>query len=317
MRFQRDDAKIVMDAGEGHWICVDSQINSEDTTAMTWQLPGNIGTGQFVTHTMGGGLALTVSHVRLTRALHAKLEEPEKKVHLVFSIKGTSTNTTPYFKDGFQIKQGFNSLYWTPDRKMVRQAAEGETLQTVVVSFPKGRLKGFESGMDVCRKEGAFFQHPNSPLINNVLHQILNCHYSDKVRQLFLESKALELMALKWACIESARMAELSPEQMRGVEKVKTLLLGNIQDPPSIHALSRFAGMSHPILNRCFKQAEGCSVFEFLRRQRLELSRDMVQNSTMSMTEIAHAAGYASSSHFSRAFTCFYGLTPTNYRKIQ
>jgi AraC-like DNA-binding protein len=312
-----NDASILMKTDKETWASVDSMACDTGEAEKVWYLPRDLGSGQFITQFMEGDLTLTVSDIRLNHTFKAHLNGPDEKVHLVFSLKGRSMNTNRFFKHGFEMRPGVNILYWSPDRRLLRQAAKGEALKAVVVSFPKNRLGRLGNKPDVIHKEGALFQHPNSPAMNMVLHQILSCRYSGRVRQLFLESKALELMALKWSSIEPVQAPNMPPEQARGVEKVRALLLENIQDPPSIHRLARIAGMSHPVLNRCFKRVTGCSVFEFLRQQRLELSREMVTGSTMSMTEIAHAAGYASSSHFSRAFMACYGLQPSRYRKMQ
>ncbi len=58
---------------------------------------------------------------------------------------------------------------------------------------------------------------------------------------------------------------------MQGVAQARGFLLKEIQNPPSISRVARAAGMSHPLLNRCFKRVFGCSVFEFLRKDRLEI----------------------------------------------
>ena len=280
-----------------------------------WHLPRDIGTGRFVSRSLAGDLTLTISDIHLAQPLNAHLEEPGENGYLVFSLEGTAMNKNAYFKEGFQTRPNINTLYWSPDRKLTRQAARGERLKAVVISFPKNRLAGMTDQGGAVKEQGALFQHPNSLLMNMVLHQILHCRFTGKLARLFLESKALELMALKWSYLEPVQWPGLSPEQMRGVEKVKKLLLENIRHPPSILSLSKAAGMSHPVLNRCFREATGYSVFEFLRRQRLDLSRQLLVDNSLSLTEIAYAAGYADSSHFSRAFTACYGLAPSRYRQ--
>lgn len=70
-------------------------------------------------------------------------------------------------------------------------------------------------------------------------------------------------------------------------------------------------GMSRSYLYKLF--AEGPSVMEQLRRRRLEAARGMIefQGRKLSMTEIAMACGFSSSSEFSRLFKKEFGVAPS------
>jgi AraC family transcriptional regulator len=75
------------------------------------------------------------------------------------------------------------------------------------------------------------------------------------------------------------------------------------------------AGVSPPHFCRVFKKATGVSPHQYVMRARLDRAQQMLQQSDAPMSTIADALGFASQSHFTRAFRQFAGETPTDFRK--
>ena len=78
--------------------------------------------------------------------------------------------------------------------------------------------------------------------------------------------------------------------------------------------LAKAVGLTHTRLNSGFRSIFGCTVFEWLRIQRLEKARMLIMQGEKNITEIAYEVGFASSSHFTWAFRKFFGTTPGRYR---
>ena len=84
--------------------------------------------------------------------------------------------------------------------------------------------------------------------------------------------------------------------------------------PPPIASLAEAAGI-HPVyFARVFRKEFQCTPGEFVRRRRIEWARDQLSSGTRSISEIAHAAGFADQSHLVRTFKRHTGLTPSAYR---
>lgn len=298
---------------------------------MTWSLPTRFGTGTFMTECLSPGFTLTVSQCTLQHGLHARLQAPTDEVLLVFGLSGQSTNKNTFFKQGFEIEAGKNYLYWFPDPELVREAPKNQQMDAVVLTIPKERLTNYKMlenntellctrelpGICSRNEEFCFQQNNNSLPISKVLDQILHCPFSGQARHFFLEAKALELIALKLDMIagKPAIPNGMNEMQMHGVLAAKELLLKDIQNPPSIQELAKVAGMSHPRLSKYFKSVFECTPFELLRQKRLQWARELVGTNELSLTEIAYAVGYANASHFSKAFSDYYGMPPRQYRK--
>jgi len=60
------------------------------------------------------------------------------------------------------------------------------------------------------------------------------------------------------------------------------------------------------------KKLAGLPTQEFIKKQRLEFSLNLLQQKKVSISEIAYAAGFRSVSYFSRAFKAEYGFNPSD-----
>jgi AraC-like DNA-binding protein len=92
----------------------------------------------------------------------------------------------------------------------------------------------------------------------------------------------------------------------------------NLDDPElSIDAIALAIGCSRRYLHKAFGSAPE-TLGEMIWRSRLERCAGQLRGAEMadrSITEIAFAAGFNSSPHFSRLFRARYGTTPREWRK--
>lgn len=75
--------------------------------------------------------------------------------------------------------------------------------------------------------------------------------------------------------------------------------------------------LSKPYLSTLFKKETGKKFSSYLQEVRLEKSRNLLQNSKLTIGEIADEAGFFDSAHYSRAFKEHYGCSPLEYRKTK
>jgi len=74
--------------------------------------------------------------------------------------------------------------------------------------------------------------------------------------------------------------------------------------------------MSSNLLGIYFKQETGQSVKQYINKCRLEVIGEKVAKSKLTFSEIAFQFGFVDESHFHKSFRKFYGMSPSNYRKI-
>ena len=85
----------------------------------------------------------------------------------------------------------------------------------------------------------------------------------------------------------------------------------NVED----YALSR--GMSASNFYRVFKQISGSTPLQFILKLRLSNAQNLLENSNLTIAEIASAVGYESPLYFSRLFHKHIGVSPSEYRNMR
>ncbi len=82
--------------------------------------------------------------------------------------------------------------------------------------------------------------------------------------------------------------------------------------------LGDIAASANVCRSRCcaiFKEYMSASPIDFLNQYRLEISCELLGNSSLSITEIAISCGFVHNSYFSQMFRRLYGRTPKEYRE--
>jgi AraC family transcriptional regulator len=98
------------------------------------------------------------------------------------------------------------------------------------------------------------------------------------------------------------------------LSEVRTFLDERFSDRLSLSEIAAFAGV-HPVyLGRAFRAHYGCSIGEYLTECRLELARDLLENSEMSLSQIAITSGFYDQGHFSNKFKKHHGISPSEFR---
>lgn len=108
---------------------------------------------------------------------------------------------------------------------------------------------------------------------------------------------------------------ESAPLDMQRLIKVTHYIDTHISQPITIEDLANVAGLSMYHFSRCFRAAVGRSPHAFVMARRIETSRQMLIESTQSLSQIAYVCGFSSQSHFTTKFREHVGATPGAYRK--
>jgi len=83
----------------------------------------------------------------------------------------------------------------------------------------------------------------------------------------------------------------------------------------TIEEIAAFVGASPSHFLRIFKRSTAKTPMEFLKRLRLEKARRMLTRDNSTLTQVAYACGFNSSSYFSTSFAAEFGLSPSEYRR--
>ena len=89
----------------------------------------------------------------------------------------------------------------------------------------------------------------------------------------------------------------------------------HFSEPITLDILANYLGLHKSYLCTIFKQTTKDSFCTYINKIRIDESKKLLQNTNLSMTEIALSVGFSSSSYFNTIFKKIAGKTPLEYRK--
>ena len=99
------------------------------------------------------------------------------------------------------------------------------------------------------------------------------------------------------------------------LEKASLFILGHLDDTEfGNEELAREMAMSESQLNRKVKALTGKTLSVFIRGVRLQQGKILLQTTSLNVSEIAYAVGFADPSYFSRTFSQEFGFAPSKFR---
>lgn len=96
--------------------------------------------------------------------------------------------------------------------------------------------------------------------------------------------------------------------------KARKFIREHLADKISLSEVGESAHISPNYLSEKFKQVTGVNFVEYIAQSRTEKARDLLQNSSRRISEIAFAVGFQSLSQFNRVFRRLTGKSPRTYR---
>jgi AraC family transcriptional regulator len=99
------------------------------------------------------------------------------------------------------------------------------------------------------------------------------------------------------------------------VEQVRDYLEQNLTRDLDMDAVARAVALSPFYLTRIFKARYGVPPYRYLIGLRIDLAQDLLRDSSLSVTQVCHRAGFNSLSHFITTFRRHTGFSPSQYRR--
>jgi transcriptional regulator GlxA family with amidase domain len=84
-----------------------------------------------------------------------------------------------------------------------------------------------------------------------------------------------------------------------------------------LHDVARECGVSRSHFARAFAISVGRPPHQWLLEQRVELARQLLGDTELSIGDVAARCGFADQSHFTRVFSARTGLSPGRWRRTR
>lgn len=301
--------------GEVHYRYTDAITGTEET--LLEQIP------------FACGLALHISDFSPARTVSIFYEKMTASVGMGFCLSGGFAG---YWRKGEKlwIHPGQHAVFASPDMDVYAEVLGGERVRRISISVQQERLPELEEAYPDLYRLRLFQPKRTREIVISsigstyyaVLMHVLHCPFSGAARRLYLEGKVMELLSYKIE--EEQRNAGKkertnSSSSVNAVEKAHHaayLLTRDLRTPPDLHEVARAAGICRSGLHQVFREVYAMTPFEYLRRQRLEKARELLLEGRLNVTEAAMEVGYASLSHFSKAFAAYFNQLPGDCKKF-
>lgn len=224
------------------------------------------------------------------------------------------------------ISAGRGRLEWGPDRREQKvtagsvfvlfpgvwhryapDPAQGWTEHWVECVGTAFQMAGNSGLLDVNRP---YYDAPGTPALDRTFAEIHQLARTDAIgNQAVLSMLGLKLLALLAAPRDLA-----ADKTARLVDAARMLLMESCADNRPMEDIATRLGVSYSFLRRGFREITGLSMKEFQMSIRIQRAQDMLDNSDLSVKEIAGRLGFSSAFHFSSQFAAIVGLAPTAWR---
>lgn len=246
------------------------------------------------------------------------------------------------------VKSGYLEIYNACPRRLERVNA-GEFMPFAAPlyqgwsGFPKNRQLQFltitideqylqalaAKGIDITAQIRFFRSRPaiDSPAklsvdIEALVNKILLCPYDETLKKMFFEAVVLEILSeflFRSALRENTPQlpALLNNADIEQLYLARQVLTERMAAPPSIGELSKLVCLNTYKLKQGFKALFADTIYGYLRRARMEKARLLLENTSLSIHDIALQLGYCNGSSLSPIFKAHYGITPKKYRQTK
>ncbi|MEM9005764.1 MAG: AraC family transcriptional regulator [Cyanobacteria bacterium P01_F01_bin.86] len=300
-------------------------------------VPDCLGSGLGRVFDLRNGMTLDIGDVCFKQST-GFIHQHESAFPLVakFFLSGESwvqTSNAPDISSNYKEVAGCHYLYHLPDLTEVEAYPADQRIHLIRIFIDPSYFQS--SSLDGVRLAAPLqkllegdrtqrFHQPlgrTTPLMRELLKQIMRCPYQGLTQQLYLESKALELFATQFALWTdqppSAPAIALSAKDIEQLHHARTILLQRFLQPPSLKELAYQVNLNDRKLNRGFRQLFGNTVFGYLQNYRLQQAKELLHDPAFTITNVANKVGYKNPEAFSTAFRRKFAVSPKAYQLSQ
>lgn len=157
------------------------------------------------------------------------------------------------------------------------------------------------------------------PALVGLLKQLDSTKLSGFALQTYLRGKFLEATALVMDYVEKSKIRKniyITEKDFLSIQEARRILHEQFTNPPKVCQLAELVGLNQNKLQEGFRQTVGMSVYDFIRHLRMERSIEYLENSKISISQIAKKVGYQSKINFYNTFRATFNMTPKEMRGL-
>ncbi|MBR2353924.1 MAG: helix-turn-helix domain-containing protein [Clostridia bacterium] len=130
------------------------------------------------------------------------------------------------------------------------------------------------------------------------------------------EMDAIErLLALLASHLSANRLVSSSRQTLGYL--IKQYVRKNLKKKITLSDISQRLHCSTVTLTESFRREFGMTIMQYVQKERMKLARELLLNTSLSVTDIAERCGFPDVEYFSRCFKKMEGISPSEWRKLR
>ena len=101
----------------------------------------------------------------------------------------------------------------------------------------------------------------------------------------------------------------------REIKKLIEYINNNLEKKLNLEILAKVVNMNESYLSRIFKDELGMTISDYIKNTRLEKAKELLKDKDMRIKDVSISVGIQDQLYFSRLFTKFFNMTPSEYRE--
>ncbi|WP_299211072.1 BLUF domain-containing protein [uncultured Dokdonia sp.] len=141
----------------------------------------------------------------------------------------------------------------------------------------------------------------------------------DLVGRLTVEGAILNMLASQIESFQNDKNNSVSPtdfsqEDISAIIKLGDYIRKNISNTIDISTLCKYLGFNEKKIQKGVRYVYGTTVNEYITSIRMELAKEFIQSTDMTISQVCYSIGYSSRSYFSNVFRKRFGILPRDYK---
>lgn len=190
-----------------------------------------------------------------------------------------------------------------------------EFSDSILHMFPDVSIDIHKLSRKLCPENQCFIMRAKDK-IKNIFCDLYNV--PESIRRPYFRLKILELL-LYFKILNVSESNEIrkyyAKQQVDTIKQIHSKITENPDKRYTIEELSGEYNIGLTTLKSCFKSVYGTSIGMYIKTYRIQYAATMLKQTSLSISDIAAAAGYENQSRFAAAFKKIMGSSPLKYRK--
>ena len=162
---------------------------------------------------------------------------------------------------------------------------------------------------------------PNDPIIHIGINEQIVKHFLEMLDYAKAQSPGFQavmagiMMHMIGDIYSINKNYDCEPASLQKIQAACVLILENIYDKLTPEDIAESINMSYSNLRKSFKRYTGITIHQYILQQKISNIKKLLDNTEMSVQDIAMKLNFGSANYFSCFFKSKTGISPLSYRK--